>query len=206
MISRLCAVPLGLSVLLALPLAAQPRSTTHGFILGGHLTGVSLDTEDREQDDGGGFGFVVGYGFRNRVSLFLNVSVAHMRATEEGASDYVLGEGDLGVRYTFGSTAARWRPFLAAALSGVTVTYENVEFGEFGRVDVAISGPAFTAGGGVQLFLSPRVAIDGGLLWSGGSFDTVEVDDVTVELDENDRVDLTTFRLQVGLRYHFGRQ
>jgi hypothetical protein len=205
MVSRVCAVLLGLTVLLAVPVAAQTRSTTHGFMLGAHLFGVSLDPENGEQDDGGGFGLVFGWGFRNRLSLFLAASVAYLRGTEEGSTGDVLGEGDLGVRYTFGSSAARWRPFLTAALSGVTVSYENVEFDELGRVDVAVSGRAFTGGGGVQLFLGAPVALEAALVWSGGSFDEIKVNNVTVELADDDRIEFTTARLQIGIRYHFGR-
>jgi hypothetical protein len=206
MMMRLCCVvALMLCVLCAPPVMAQNRSTTHGFMLGAHLFGVGLDAEDREDDDGGGFGLTVAYGFRNRVSLFQTGSVAAMEASEDGARDYIFGAGDLGVRYTFGTTAARWRPFLTAALSGITITYENIVFGDFGRSDVDISGGALTAGGGVQLFPDRRIALDGALLFSGGSFDEVKVDNVTVELEGDDRIDLTVVRLQLGLRYYFGR-
>lgn len=203
MISRLCVVQLALGVLIATPLASQTASTTRGFVLGAHLVGASLDLEDGENDGGAGIGISAAYGFRSGLAIFLNASGARMNASAEDAEDYTFGQGDLGVRYTFGATAQHWRPFLAAALSGVSVSWENVDFFEFGTADVEVSGPAFSVGGGVKYFLNPRWALDGNVLWSSGSFDQVKIDNVTVELDDEDEVKLNTVRLQFGFQYHF---
>jgi hypothetical protein len=174
-------------------------------MLGAHLAGISLDTEDDDADGGGGFGLTAGWGFSNGLSIFLNGTVANMEPDDDEADNYILGEGELGLRYTFGSSAARWRPYLNGALGGVTATFENVEFGDLGRADVEVSGPVFSVGGGVQFFPTAQLAIDGALAWGGGEFDEVKVDNVTVDLDDSDKIKLTLFRLQLGLRYYFSK-
>ena len=120
--------------------------------------------------------------------------------------DYALGVGDLGVRYTFGSPEARWRPFLTTGYSAVGISFDEIDFEDELDVDVEMSGPAITVGGGVQFFPTSRLALDGALLFSGGEFDEIRIEDVTVDLEDDDKIGLTAFRLQLGLRYYFSKQ
>ena len=193
-----------LSLLLPVSLAAQAGSITHGFSLGLHLQGVTLDPEDDLDDRGGGAGLDLGWGFSNGLGLLFTAAAATMEPDEDkvGAS-YTLAEVDLGVRYSFRGETARWRPFLEAAFTSVLATLEDVEFFEGEETDVEISGPAFSAGGGMEYFFGPRWSGGLGLRWSTGSFDEVKVGNVTVELDPEDEFDITTTRLQLGARYHF---
>jgi len=186
------------------PAAAQTGSTTHGFFLGLHAQGVELDPKDDLNDKGGGVGLDFGYGFRNRLSLFLTMSGAAMQpdADKVGAS-YALGEVDLGARFTFRSEEARWRPFVETALTTLFVTFQDVEFGGELEQDVKIRGPAFSIGGGASYYMAPQWSLELGLRWSTGSFDEVEVGNVTVRVDPDDAFDVQTTRLQIGVRYHF---
>jgi opacity protein-like surface antigen len=193
-----------LAVLLtATPVAAQVGSVTHGFALGLHAQGAGLDPEDDLNDAGGGGGLDFAYGFRNGISPFLTFSVAAMQP-EDGkiGSSYALTEVDLGARYHFGGEQNSWRPFVEAALTGMLATFEDVNFG--GAIeDVEVKGPAFSAGGGIDYFISPSLSAGLGLRWSTGSFDEVTIRNFTVRLDPEDEFDVTTTRLQLGMRYHF---
>jgi hypothetical protein len=191
------------SLSLVLPSAAHAQSTTRGWILGGQLFGASLDAENSSTDGGGGLGISVGYGFRNRLSLLLSLNGAGMNAGDELASDYVMGIADFGARYTFRHDSNHWRPFVTAAISGFSAVWDNVDFADLGRVDVEVSGPALTLGGGIQYFTSPRWAFEGAALFSGGTFDQIMVENVTVDLGGDDTIDFTAFRLQLGGRYYF---
>lgn len=195
---------LALTALAALPAAAQNASTHHGFALGLHLVGATVDPEDGSDEQGGGGGLVLRYGFRNGLSIFLQGDGARMEAEEEGMDDYDLGVGELGLRYTFRGTAARLRPFVDGALGAISaqVAYDDPDLGE---VDAEISGPVFTIGGGVDYYLGPKLALGVGLRWSTGSIDEIKVENVTVELEEEDQFDLRATRLQVGLQYFFAR-
>jgi hypothetical protein len=192
-----------LASLAATPLAAQVASTTHGFSLGLHLQGATLDPEDDLGDRGGGAGLDLGWGFRNGLGLFLTIAGAAMEPDEDkiGAS-YTLVEADLGVRYAFLGETARGRPFVEAAVSSMMATFEDVEwFGD--ETDVEISGPAFSVGGGIEYFFSPAWSGLVGLRWSAGSFDEVKIGNLTVELDPGDEFDVRTTRFQLGVRHHF---
>jgi hypothetical protein len=184
-------------------LAAQSGSTTGGWTLGGHLQASRVDPERFPATDGGGLGLEAAYGLNNGVSFFLTLAGATMRPDQFGAPDYVLSHGDLGVRYRFRTEAVRWRPYLEGALSGLAMTWEDVRIGDRERVDVEIRGGALSLGGGVEYFMNPRWALFGGVRWSSGSFQEVQIDQVTVRLDPSDEIDLFTSRLQIGVGYHF---
>ena len=191
-----------LMLLAALPAEGQVRSTSHGFIVGGNAQGVVVKPDTGEQDQGGGAGFDVAWGFRNGLSIFLSGGAAKLQPEDETLDSYTFGFGDFGVRYLFRNDDARLRPFAELAASTVHMEQENVDLGVFGESDVTISGPAFTVGGGLAYWFAPSTALDLGLRWSTGSFRSIEADGVTVTLEDDD-YDLTSYRARLGLRYHF---
>ena len=193
-----------LAIVFAAPAAAQVNSVEHGISLGLQLHGTALDPEDDLNDNGGGAALEFAYGFRNDISLFLSAGVSAMEP-EDGkvGGSYALSELDLGGRYTFRGEENEWRPYVEAALSGMLATFEDVNFGNQSSVDLEISGPAFSLGGGIQYFLTPSWSAGLGLRWSVGSFDHVKVGNVTIELEPEDEFDVQTTRLQLGMRYHF---
>jgi opacity protein-like surface antigen len=187
------------------PLAGQARST-RGFEMGGHVQAATLDPEDDLNDNGGGAGLDFGWGFRGGILLFIGMDGSAMEP-EEGkhGSDYTLTQVDVGVRYRFrNEVGSRWRPFLEGAVTGVVATFEDALFeGSSSPQDVEISGPAFGVGGGVDYFLAPQWSLGLGVRWASGSFEDVKVGNVTVHLNKEDRFDLKTTRIQLGVRYHF---
>jgi hypothetical protein len=199
---RITAGLLGAVLLTATPVVAQ-TSVTHGFALGLHVQGAGLDPEDDLNDNGGGGGLDVAYGFRNGISPFLTFSVAAMQP-EDGkrGSSYALTELDLGARYHFGGEQATWRPFVDAAVTGMLATFKDV-FYEGAIEDVEVKGPAFSVGGGIDYFISPSWSAGLGLRWSTGSFDELTIRNVTFRLDPGEEFDVTTTRLQLGMRHHF---
>jgi opacity protein-like surface antigen len=192
-----------MTLLLTSLAAAQARSTTHGLVIGANGQGVVVKNDEGTKDQGGGAGFDVAWGFRNGLSIFLSGAAAQLEPEDAFAEDYTFGHGDFGVRYMFRNDDARLRPFAELAASTVHMEQENVDLGPiFGRSDVTVSGPALTVGGGLGFYITPSTALDLGLRWSKGSFNRIEADGVTVDLDDDD-YDLTAYRLRAGLRYHF---
>jgi opacity protein-like surface antigen len=62
--------------------------------------------------------------------------------------------------------------------------------------ELSISGSGITLGGGIDYYLSESLALDVQLLWTGGKFTTLTVDNVSVSgLD----FDATSSRFTVGL-------
>jgi opacity protein-like surface antigen len=192
-------------LLLAVPATAQVNSSNDGFSLGLYVQGAGLDPEDDLNDNGGGAALELAYGFGDAFGLFLGFGVAAMEpdADKQGAS-YALSELDLGGRWTFRGSDARWRPYAEAALTTLLATFEDVRFGDLPRTDVEVRGPAFSAGGGIEYFFRPSWAAGLGLRWSAGCFDEVEIGNVTVELDPEDEFAFQTTRIQLGVRYRFG--
>ncbi len=189
-----------------LPLQAQsdgtkPRSNTKGFMVGAHLNGSSLAYEGDDAESGGGLGIVLGYGFSPKWQLTFQVDAANidLDARNAGAGSYTLSHGDLGVRYTFANTARAWVPYLSAAVSS-RIASASIDQTLVTSSDVTLSGPAVSLGGGVQYFFSQKVALDIGLLFSGGKFDNVKVGSLSVDLDNAENSNSTRFN--IGLTFY----
>lgn len=65
--------------------------------------------------------------------------------------------------------------------------------------DLEASGSVFSLGGGVQYFVSRKVALNGAVFWSGGEFSTVSLNGVGVT---NAELDATSTRLNLGLAWY----
>jgi opacity protein-like surface antigen len=177
-------------------------SKNSGFMLNVHLAGNSIkwdvEGEDTETETGGGLGLGLGYGFGERFALVVNLDAASVSSDGEGAEDedLALAHFDIGGRLNFGSTASAVRPYLNVAFSGVAEGTTNEDADE----NVTISGAAYTLGGGLQYFFSPRFALDAALQGSFGEFTQIQVGDESTEFDED--VKFTTARLQLGVTWH----
>jgi hypothetical protein len=64
---------------------------------------------------------------------------------------------------------------------------------------VSFSGAAFFLGGGLSFYMTPSLALTGGLHWGVGEFSDVKVDNVTVSGFE---ADATTTRLNLGITWY----
>lgn len=180
-------------------------STAAGLSLNAHLNGSSLEGEDDEEETGLGLGLALGYGFTENWSVFLNVDGAEVKYDEEDeGNERTLGIVDLGVRYTFGGTDLRLRPYAQAAFSGVAERLTLDDDFEDVHVDITGSGTAFTAGAGLQYFFSPALALDASLQGTWGTFDEFDVDGEGLDEDDIEFVesDFTAVRLQVGVTWH----
>lgn len=213
------AAVLGLS-LAATPAIAQQQPTSalrgsnpRGFFLGAHLVGAGITSNEDEADDvtenGGGLGVQLGYGFRNNLAIFADLTGTSMspESDDDEAENYTLGHFDLGVRYHFASPTRALMPYVEGAFTGRAATqtgvFEDPDTGEDIEAELELRGTAFTFGGGLQYFVSPRFALNGGLRFSIGSFDDVKltVGDESIELSDLD-IDATTTRLNLGFVWY----
>jgi hypothetical protein len=157
-----------------------------------------MSTEETDTESGGGIGFGIGYGFTPSFALFLNVDAAAIKPTGHDP-DYTLRHVDLGGRYTFGGSAARWRPSVDAAVGMRLAGWD--EFSGVSR-DVEMSGTSFNIGGGVGYYFNPSLALSMGLRLGFGSFTDLKVNGTTISLDKDDRLSATTSRFNVGLAWY----
>ncbi|HEX6694162.1 MAG TPA: outer membrane beta-barrel protein [Longimicrobiales bacterium] len=186
------------AVLTAAPAAAQ-KSTTRGFTLGAHLQGASLKVEDGDRSSGGGAGLRVGYGFNRNFALYLEADGTQFDVeNSDFGGEWSMGHADLGVRYSFANSLRRWVPFLEAAVGGRAVRLEDatVDGDSVGELD--FSGGALSVGGGIGYFLSEKLALETLVKFSGGTFEQIDIGNVSVtDLD----IDASSFRFKVGIAW-----
>lgn len=188
------------SLLLLGPTAVRAQeSTTRGFNVGIHFSGASLKVEDDDRANAGGGGLFIGYGFNRIVELFLQFDGAQFDVDDtEVDGDWAMGHADLGVRFHFANSLRTWVPYLQAALSGRAVGVDNPRVQGQQVSDVGFWGGAFSVGGGIMFYFNQTVAADLQLLWSGGQFTEVKVDNVTVSGLE---IDAQSTRLNIGISW-----
>lgn len=178
-------------------LSAADLSAQQGLSLNAHLNGATLELDDFDDSErGGGLGLAVGYGFNDNWSVYFNVDGSAVKfEDEDDGNERALGFADLGVRYSFGNSFSRLRPYVNVAVTGVAESYDGDE--SFDEEDETLSGGGITAGGGVQYFFSPALALDAGLQGTWGNFSSYEVGDEEGDVD----LDFSTARLQVGVTW-----
>lgn len=194
------------TLLLTLPaLASAPagahaqESTTRGFNLGLHLSAASLEVEDGNRNNAGGLGLIFGYGLNRNFELFIQLDGAEFDVDDSQVTgQWTMGHVDLGVRYHFANSLRSWVPYLQAALSGRAVGVDNAVVQGNPETDVDFFGGAFTFGGGIMFYFNQTLAADLQLLWSGGQFTEVKVDNVTVSGLE---IDAQSSRLNLGISW-----
>jgi hypothetical protein len=187
----------------ATPAFAQDelKSHTRGFVLGGHFNSSAVQVDEEgsggaEQGVGGGVN--LGYGVSEHVTVFLRGDFANIDYENGDIGSYVLGNVDLGGRYTFGSYLAALRPYAELGFTGSSIHDQVDQDGE--TLDVTLMGGAIMLGGGLEYFLTEHVAVDGGLILGKGRFTTANVEGETFDIDE---FDYTSTRLNVGVNFHF---
>lgn len=179
-----------LTALLAAPAFGQGK----GFSLGVGLQRASLTVENPatskdESESGLGLSITADYGFSPLLSAFLALDGSDI---DGGA----LAQLDLGARFHF-NAGEKLFPYAQVALSGVSISDEEDD------VETSLSGGAFTVGGGLHYFFSPKLALDVNLAYSAGQFTQGEVDDE--DLDDLE-LDMSTFRIKAGIMYFFSRR
>jgi hypothetical protein len=172
------------------------RSKTAGFHLGVFLNGSAVQVEESsETESGGGGALHLGYGVTPNVSLFIRANAANI---DTGVGDsYVLAHADLGVRYSFASQASTFRPFIQGAVGGRAASMELS-----GQGTLETRGPSLSAGGGVEIFFTPEVAMELGLSYSVGKFSEGRLDGGEWVDFEDEAFEATSARFDIGVSYH----
>jgi Outer membrane protein beta-barrel domain len=182
----------------ASPVLAQ-RSTTRGWVLGAHLQGGSLSVDHDDPAGGGGLGIRAGYGVNRHFTPYLEADAIQFDVTNtELGGSWGMTHLDLGLRYSFANSLRRWVPFLETALGvrAVIVDDGTVNGASIGRV--TFSGGAFSLGGGVGFYVKQHVAVETLIKFTGGTFQNVDVGDVTVR---NLDIEAESTRLKIGVAW-----
>lgn len=177
---------------------APLRSKTAGFNLGVYLNGSAVQVEDSDVIESGAGGSVhLGYGVTPNVSLFLRVNGAAIESDDVPSGSYTMAHVDIGARYSFLGSSTAWRPFVQGAFNGRAV---SIDEGSAGTLDAR--GPGFSAGAGLEYFVTPRVAVEAGLSYSFGEFNEGRVDGGEWVDFEEESFNATSSRFDLGVSWH----
>jgi len=184
---------------------ASARERTRGLMLSAQalvVPGVSIEGEDVEGEIetelGGGLGLRVGYGFTPMFMAFLGADLVRQGSGVEGLEgDFGLAHLELGGRANFYLAGAPVLPYVTVAVGGRGLGAEVEEDGD--EFDLSLSGGMVSVGGGVQYFVSPKLALDGGVSVGVGKFDNIEIDD---EDDDIEVDNTTTLRFRAGVNWY----
>ncbi|HEY0024595.1 MAG TPA: outer membrane beta-barrel protein [Longimicrobium sp.] len=202
------------SALLAAAVLSAPRavaqvSDNSGLLLNLNAAGAVLNTESqgvKSRETGTGFGFLLGYGFNERIALYLAVDALQVRydggrEIEELDGEYVVGQLDIGLRYTFLGAGSALRPYVSAAIAstGVADEFADEEGGE--PFVASAGGSGFSVGAGLQYFVSRRLAVELAVQESITSLSEFEKDGEAID-PAGAGSDLTVARLKLGVTWH----
>ena len=111
---------------------------------------------------------------------------------------WTMGHGDLGVRFHFANSLRSWVPYLQVALSARGVSVDDALIAGNPETDVGFYGGAFSIGGGIMFYFNETLAADLQLMGSGGRFERVRIDNVTIDALE---FDASSARLNLGVAW-----
>lgn len=185
-------------LLLAQPTPADGQARTRSDVTGFHaalsLDGAALSFEgSSDAESGAGAGLVLGWGFNNLLTLYLEVSSAELELLDK-SDTYTLAHADLGVRFNFLDAGKRWRPYALVGLGGrgAGLTIAGDLF--------TITGSSLAFGGGVAYFFSRKVSADVGVKWNAGTFTEAEFRGAKRTIDEP----ALSSRFSLGVNYWHG--
>lgn len=149
---------------------------------------------------GAGGGIQVGYGFTPRIMAYLGVEIAKQGSRTFGLDGNMgLTHLEAGARLSFPIRNSRIQPYVTASVARRTLGTTVVDVLEGESTKLRFSGMSVGAGGGIQYFLSPALAIDGGVTVGLGKFGTLKRDQDRLKVDT---ANSTTARLMAGLSWY----
>jgi len=186
------------------PQAARPLSSR--WVLNGHSTaalGTSVGNADGSisTSSGLGGGIEVGYRVTPRLLAYAGFDLAKQAIDVAGLEgDFGLTHLEAGARLSFPIARSKAMPYVGlwAGRRSLSTTVDNFDTGT--SSDLSLSGMAVGASGGVQVFLSPRLALDGGVSLGIGRMGNVKVDGQRHDFGTPDRT--TTTRIRFGANWY----
>ncbi len=196
--------------LLAAPAAAQAPDAApanrRGFSLGldpvTYATLASDGITDGRTVGGFGLSLRFGWGFTDRLSMAMDVGVTDLIVAD--TAGYLLGNGDLLLRYSVGAFAlplGTMVPFVHVGVGLRDITAEDAS--PTNTAIYSFAGEALTLGGGASLFLSRELALFAALYWNTGNFNDERIGNVTTH---SRGVSGVSTRVSIGLTWHKGRR
>ena len=202
-----------LATSLALAGSAQAQRPHHPvappssrWVLNGHSTmalGTSVTDAFNEvkTSSGLGAGVEVGYRVTPRLLAYAGLEIAKQPVdVQDLDGDFGLSHLEAGARLSFPIEHSKFMPYVGAWVGRRSLTTSLDDFETGTSSDLSLSGMAVGASGGVQLFVSPKLALDGGLSIGVGKMGNVKLDGVNQTTQNLDNT--TTSRLRFGANWY----
>ncbi|MGH7578999.1 MAG: hypothetical protein ACREM9_02425 [Gemmatimonadales bacterium] len=176
------------------------------FVLNGHSTaalGTSVGDAFGSLNTSTGLGAGVegGYLITPRLLAYAGLDIAKQPVDEFGLEgDFGLTHFEAGARLSFPIPRSKVMPYLGGWVGRrrLSTTVDNFDTGE--SSDLSMSGLALGATGGVQVFVSPKLALDGGVSVGVGKMGNVKVDGQREDWGTPDNT--TTTRIRLGANWY----
>ena len=158
-----------------------------------------------ENPNGNGLGIQLSYGFNPSIEAY--ASYAFSSFNKNGDYNHVKTDFiEFGAQFNFGASLQRLRPFVNAGLVSMSFKTEPVDYFEAGYLviddgDAVDSGLGFAIGGGVDYYFIPELSAGFNVSGRFGNYSSSKINGLEIELDES--VDFTYFRIALGVSYHF---
>jgi opacity protein-like surface antigen len=184
----------------------HPVMPSSRWVLNGHSTaalGTSVGDDFGSIDTQGGLGAGVEVGYRvtPRLLAYAGLDIAKQGIDEAGLDgDFGLTHIEAGARLSFPITGSKLMPYVGGWVGrrSLTTTVDDFETGA--SSDLSLSGLGAGASGGVQFFVSPSLALDGGVSLGIGKMGNVKVDGHKEDWGTPDNT--TTTRLRFGANWY----
>lgn len=195
---------------LALSADAQPALDSAPVNRRGLHIGIDPGTYATLTSDGitggrsvGGFGLSLrfGWGFTDRLALTMDVGVTDLIVAD--TAGYLLGNGDLLLRYSLGAFTLPLGTIVPFVHGGVGLRDITAEDASPTNTKIYVfEGEALTLGGGASIYFSRELALFAALYWNSGDFNDERVGNVTTH---SRGVSGVSTRVSIGLTWHRGR-
>ena len=184
----------------------HPVMPSSRWVLNGHSTaalGTSVGDDFGSLDTQGGLGAGVEVGYRvtPRLLAYAGLDIAKQGIDEAGLDgDFGLTHIEAGARLSFPITGSKLMPYVGGWVGrrSLTTTMDDFETGT--SSDLSLSGLGAGASGGVQFFVSPSLALDGGVSLGIGKMGNVKVDGHKEDWGTPNNT--TTTRLRFGANWY----
>jgi hypothetical protein len=176
------------------------------WVLNGHSTmamGTSVTDAFNEvkTSSGLGAGFEVGYRVTPRLLAYAGLEIAKQAVDDvDLEGDFGLTHLEAGARLSFPIERSKFMPYVGAWVGRRSLTTSLDDFETGTSSDLSLSGMAVGASGGVQMFVSPKLALDGGLSIGVGKMGNINLDGVHQPTQNLDNT--TTTRLRFGANWY----
>lgn len=207
---RLVLAALAATLGFAAPLHAQrPRGVQPPparFVINGHTTaalGTSVGDEfgSLSTSTGLGAGIEVGYLVTPRLLAYAGVDIAKQGVDlTRYDGNFGLTHLEAGARLSLPIPRSKVLPYLGVWVGrrALSTTVVDLETGQ--QADLSFSGLSAGASGGAQVFLSPKLALDGGVSLGIGKLGNVKVNGVRQDSGTPDNT--TTTRIRLGANWY----